>query len=210
MKKNYIIASIALLFSVAFLFSCAQIKQITQTLANLENLKFKLGDVNNFRLYNVSLTDKKNISDFSVVDAAKFLNLFNQNKMPAEFTLNLLVKNPNDGAQGTSKQLATISKLDWRLIIDDVPTINGTINQSISVPGSSQEVEIPIGISLDLLEFFNNKSYESLFNLALAIGGVNSSAARLKLDIKPTVSTPIGAMVYPGRITVLNTEFKSK
>jgi LEA14-like dessication related protein len=111
-------------------------------------------------LYNVANSDKKSISDFSALDAANFLRLYNQKKMPAEFTLNLLVKNPNDGTQGTSKQLATISKLDWRLIIDDVNTINGVVNQSISVPGNSQETAIPIGISLDLLEFFNNKSYE--------------------------------------------------
>jgi len=208
MKKYYIIL-VVIIASVGFLFSCSQIKQITQTLTNIEKLQFKLGSVQGFKLYNVAISDKKSISDFSALDAANFLRLYNQKKMPAEFTLNLLVKNPNNGTQGTSKQLATISKLDWRLIIDDVNTINGVVNQSISVPGNSQETAIPIGISLDLLEFFNNKSYENLFNLALAIGGVNGNSAKLKLDIQPTVSTPIGAITYPGRITVINTEFKN-
>ncbi len=207
MKKYYLLVTVIAI--AGLLYSCSQIKQITQTLTNLEKLQFKLGSVQGFKLYNVSLSDKKSISDFSALDAANFLSKYNQKKMPAEFTLNLLVKNPNNGTQGTSKQLATISKLDWQLIIDDVSTINGTINQSISVPGNSQETTIPIGISLDLLEFLNNKSYENLFNLALALGGVNGSSSKLKLDIQPTISTPIGAIIYPNRITVINTEFKN-
>ncbi|HPO62965.1 MAG TPA: hypothetical protein PK762_07785 [Candidatus Kapabacteria bacterium] len=207
MKKYYVL--VIAISIVGLLYSCSQIKQITQTLTNLEKLQFKLGSVQGFKLYNVSLSDKKNISDFSALDAANFLSQYNQKKMPAEFTLNLLVKNPNTGTQGTSKQLATISKLDWRLIIDDVSTINGTINQSISVPGNSQETAIPIGISLDLLKFFNNKSYDNLFNLALALGGVNGTSSKLKLDIQPTVSTPLGPITYPSRITVINTEFKN-
>ena len=207
MKKYYLL--VISIVIVGLLYSCSQIKQITQTLTNLEKLQFKLGSVQGFKLYNVSLGNKKSISDFSALDAANFLSQYNQKKMPAEFTLNLLVKNPNTGDQGTSKQLATISKLDWRLIIDDVSTINGTINQSISVPGNSQETIIPIGISLDLLEFFKNKSYENLINLALALGGVNGSSSKLKLDIQPTISTPIGEIIYPNRITVINTEFKN-
>ena len=158
MKKYYLLVTVIAI--AGLLYSCSQIKQITQTLTNLEKLQFKLGSVQGFKLYNVSLSDKKSISDFSALDAANFLSKYNQKKMPAEFTLNLLVKNPNNGTQGTSKQLATISKLDWRLIIDDVSTINGTINQSISVPGNSQETTIPIGISLDLLEFLNKKEGE--------------------------------------------------
>lgn len=91
MKKYYIIL-VVIIASVGFLFSCSQIKQITQTLTNIEKLQFKLGSVQGFKLYNVAISDKKSISDFSALDAANFLRLYNQKKMPAEFTLNLLVK----------------------------------------------------------------------------------------------------------------------
>jgi len=62
-------------------------------------------------------------------------------------------------------------------------------------------------MGLDLYNFFGNKGYDGIVNLALAIGGVQGSAARLKLDAQPTVSTPLGAITYPSRITIIDKNF---
>jgi hypothetical protein len=59
-----------------------------------------------------------------------------------------------------------------------------------------------------LYQFFGQQGYDKILNLALALGGVNSSPTRLKLDVHPTVSTPMGAISYPGRITVVDKEYK--
>lgn len=67
---------------------------------------------------------------------------------------------------------------------------------------------IPIRLSLDLLEFFGDKRYEDLIQLALAIGGQSRTPTRLSLDAQPTVSTPVGPMTYPGRVTIVSTEFR--
>jgi hypothetical protein len=63
-------------------------------------------------------------------------------------------------------------------------------------------------MSLDLYEFFGNKGYESVINLALALGGVSGSAAKVKLDIKPTVNTAIGPISYPNRLTIIDKEWR--
>jgi hypothetical protein len=65
-------------------------------------------------------------------------------------------------------------------------------------------------MSLDLIKFFKEQGYESLLNLALALGGVHGSAARINLRATPTVDTFIGPITYPGEITIIDKEFRSE
>jgi hypothetical protein len=66
------------------------------------------------------------------------------------------------------------------LFLDDKETINGNIPHSIEIPGVGQEKTIPIEMSLDLYKFFKDQGYESILNLALALGGVSGSSSRIK------------------------------
>jgi hypothetical protein len=63
-------------------------------------------------------------------------------------------------------------------------------------------------MSIDLYEFFGNKGYEGLLNMALALGGMRRDPARIALDAQPQVSTPLGPIVYPGRLTIISGEFR--
>ncbi len=197
----------SLILFITFLISgCSAIKQVTQTLVNLQRLKFKLENVNGFRLAGISLNDKKSISDFSLSDGLNLTKAFTSKSLPAQFVLNVAAVNPNDGTGGSKQTTATLTSFEWQLYIDDVPTVSGNIDKAIEIPGTGQQSIIPLSISLDLVKFFENKGYEGIVNLALAIGGVNSSPSRLKLDAKPTVSTPFGAISSP-RITVIDKQF---
>jgi hypothetical protein len=42
----------------------------------------------------------------------------------------------------------------------------------------------------------------------LNIGGIGGSPTRLKLDAQPTVTTPLGPISYPGRLTIIDKEFR--
>lgn len=204
-----IIVSLVFLLIGAIAFqSCNVIKDISGTLANLSKLQFKLENVSNFRLSGIDLSNKRTISDFSITDGLKLTNAFATKRFPADFIVNLNAKNPNDGSGNTQKTNATIAKLDYRLILDDIQTISGDIQSPINVPGTGQSVNIPLSMSLDLFEFFGNKGYESVINLALALGGVSGSAAKVKLDIKPTVNTAIGPISYPNRLTIIDKEWR--
>ncbi|MEK7250884.1 MAG: hypothetical protein AAB209_10740, partial [Bacteroidota bacterium] len=61
---------------------------------------------------------------------------------------------------------------------------------------------------LDLMKFFKDKGYESIVNLALALGGANSAPSRLTLRVKPTVQTDFGPISYPNEIDVIDKEFR--
>lgn len=194
------------LFVFTSIAGCSAIKQVTQTLVNLQRLKFKLENVNGFKLAGISLSDKKSISDFSISDGLNLTRAFSSKSFPAQFILNVAAINPNDGTGGSKQTTATLTSFEWQLYIDDVPTVSGNIEKPIEIPGTGQQSIIPLSISLDLVKFFENKGYDGILNLALAIGGVNSSPTRLKLDAKPTVSTPFGAISSP-RITIVDKQF---
>lgn len=211
MKFLKILVAIVFVASSVFMYqACNTLNQIKQTFVDLQKLQFKLENVNGFSVAGIGISNKKAISDFSLSDGLKLAAAFKTKKFPAEFTLNVAAKNPNDGKSSTNaKQTnASITSLDWRLYIDDVQTISGDISAPVTVPGNGQSTIIPLRMSLDLFEFFGNQGYDKVVNLALAIGGVNGSAAKIKLDCKPTVTTNIGNISYPNRITVVNKEWK--
>lgn len=199
------------LILVAFLTglqSCATFDQIAGALLNLQRLKFKLGEVHGFTIAGVRLEGKAGLSDFSVVDGFRLVQAFSARRLPAEFVLDVLAINPNDGTGGSKQTVSTLTGLESRLLIDGKPTVTGNIDRPIEIPGTGQESVIPLRLSLDLLEFFAGRQYEDLVQLALAIGGRNRTPARIALDAQPTVSTPVGPITYPGRITIVSTEFR--
>ncbi len=149
------------------------------------------------------------LKDLNILEAAKLLQTFNKKQVPVSFTLNVAAINPNDGTSGTSKSSVTLQSLDWKLLIDGVQTIAGVVNKQIEIPGSNQKTIIPVEMNLDLYEFFGNKGYENLINLALSLGGVSGSASKLTLNAKPTISTPFGPMAYPGEIQIIDKEFRA-
>jgi hypothetical protein len=208
MKILKVAVLIVFLSSLLFVsYSCKQLQQFADTMSSLQRLQFKLNNVSGFRLAGIDVQNKKSVSDFSITDGFNLANAVNKKKLQADFTVNVDAKNPNDGTGKTKSTVATLTSLDWKLYIDDVQTIAGNINKSIEIPGTGQTTTIPLGMSLDLYQFFGNKGYDGLINLALALGGVQGSAARLKLDAQPTVTTPFGAIQYPGRITIVDKNF---
>jgi hypothetical protein len=203
-------ASLAVLSlaGILVLSSCAALDEMASVLANLQRLKFKLSGVRDFKLLGLDLGSKSALADFSAMDALRALESYRSKKLPVEFVVDVLAVNPNDGTGGTRKTASTLTGLECRLLIDDRPTVVGNIDEPIEIPGTGQESVIPLRLSLDLLEFFGDKRYEDLIQLALAVGGKSRSAARISLDAQPTVSTPLGPITYPGRVTIVSTEFR--
>ena len=187
--------------------SCATLQDLAGALMNIQRLKFKLGQVHDFALMGIPLGAKTGLTDFSVTDGLKLLQGFRSKRLPAEFVLDILAVNPNDGTGGSRQTVSTLTGLESRLLIDGTPTIIGNIDQPVEIPGTGQETVIAIRLGIDLYEFFGSKGYEEIIGLALAIGG-RGDASRLSLDAQPRVTTPFGPITYPGRITIISAEFR--
>jgi hypothetical protein len=206
-KKLFSYLAILFVFSFsAIQFGCTG---VYDAITNLQRLQFKLDKVTGMSLAGVSLASIEKPSNLNILDAASLLGAFTSGKLNAAFTLNVLAKNPNDGTGGTKNASAVIKNLAWRLFLDNKETVNGNIG-NITVPGVGQATNIPIGISLDLVKFFKDQGYESILNLALALGGRNGSSSRVNLKATPTVTTVLGDITYPGEIDIIDTEFRGQ
>lgn len=187
---------------------CATLTEMAGALSNLQRLKFRVAGVSGFTVANISLSGKQQITDFGLMDGINLLAGYNRKKLPAGFTLNIKALNPNDGTGGSPQTTSTLTSFEWRLLIDDKPTVSGNIEKPIEIPGTGQSAVIPLEINLDLMEFFGEKGYNDLLNLALALGGAQSDISRLAIDAQPRVSTPLGEITYPGRIIIVSKEYR--
>lgn len=198
--KKIILLSVVLLFLTS---SCS----VYETMVNLSRLKFKLGAVNNFTVSSINISTKSSLQDFNAMELLNLTQVIATGKLPASFTLNVEAKNPNDGTGGYPKTDATLKAFPWRLEIDNVETISGNIGTPVPVPGSGEVTNIPLEMNIDLIEFFGNKGFDNLLNLALALGGQQGSSAKLSLFATPTVSSPLGDIKYPGELKIVDQSF---
>ncbi len=127
-----------------------------------------------------------------------------------DFNLNVAAINPTDSTGGTPKATATLTSFAWTLLVDSTATIGGNIVSPITIPGTGQKVIIPLHMNLDLYQFFQSRGYQSILNLALALGGANSNTSRLMVRAKPTIRTDFGDITYPDEITIVDKEFRSQ
>ncbi|HPS63999.1 MAG TPA: hypothetical protein PK447_00335 [Ignavibacteria bacterium] len=204
--KKLLVPIFALLVVLSF-SGCAGLQN---AITNAQRLQFKLGGISAFTLAGVGLSNYTSLTNINPLDLLTLTNSFTKGQLPVNFTLDLIAKNPNDGTGGTTESSAIIKQIDWRLLVDEQETINGVVGNSITIPGVGQTATIPIQMSFDLMQFFKNGQLNNLVNLAMALGGKNSSASRLTLKIKPTVSTFLGPISYPGEINVIDKEFRAQ
>ena len=207
MKKIKITLGV-MLVSVLLFQSCATLSEIGRTLTNLQRLQFRLEGIGDFSLAGVRINRKSQLRDFSIADGIRLLAAFRNRQLPARFILNVAARNPNDGRSGTTRTISTLTRFDWRLLIDDQPTVSGGIDRPLEIPGTGQTTILPLRMDLDLYEFFGEGGYNDLLNLALALGGQRNDISRVALDARPSVSTPLGDIAWPEPITIISREFR--
>ncbi len=197
-----------LILGALLLQGCATLGEIARSLTNLQRLKFRLEGIGDFSLAGIRVNEKSQLRDFSITDSIQLLAAFRSKRLPARFLLNVEARNPNDGSGGSTRTISTLTRFDWRLLIDDRPTISGGIDKALEIPGSGQSTIIPLRLELDLYEFFGSHGYNDLLALALALGGKSGDISRVSLDARPSVSTPLGDITWPEPITIVSKEFR--
>ncbi len=194
---------LSMLAATSLLSSCATLN----ALAGLNRIQFKLNEVRSVRLAGIDLSNKHRVTDFGLMDAASLLSAFRSGRFPLTFTLNVLAKNPNK-PNGASLNALQVTDLPWRLLLNGKETISGNIAAPVAVPpGGSTEV-IPLEVSMDLKQFFADKGYDEIVELALALSG-QGGVSQVQLKATPEMGTPIGRIRYPGELTIVSTQFSN-
>lgn len=189
---------------------CKSISDISTSLLSLEKMEFRLAGIQDMRLAGVGMSSVAAVSDLSIQDALALTTAFQRRSLPTTFVLKVEARNPNTGGAGKRSSPLKLTALNWRLIIDGVPTVAGDLDRPIEIPGTQDVAIIPITVSIDLYRFFAEQGYDKILNLAMALGGKQGSTARLQLDAKPSVEAPFGSLTYPGRITIVDSEFRQR
>jgi hypothetical protein len=172
---------------------CATLQQI----AALRRVDFDLDRLSGGRLANVDLSRIRSYEDLTAPQIALIGIAIARKDLPLAFHLHVSAVNPSDN-QVTARLLA----MDWSLFIEDQETISGSLTQAFSLP-PGDTVDIPIAMSLNLLDFFGSQSRQ-LVDIALAAAGAGGSPTRISLRASPTVDTPVGPIRYPQPITILS------
>ena len=208
LRRSLLVALLVLLSSA--MNGCSTLKSVADALTSLGKLQFKLGDVNNFSLGGINISSLSSYTDINPMQVIDLTSAVRKNKLPVSFTLKILARNPNDGTATKATPLF-LRKMVWTLSIDDRKTITGVTDRRLEIPASGQTTTIPVTMDLDLMQFFSDKGFDDIMNLAFAIGGRSGSSSRLKLTARVTVENPVTQQPfeYPSEITVVNTQFSN-
>lgn len=200
--------SLIVLAVLLFSESCATLDQLSSALVNLKRLQFRIGAVTDFRLAGIDLGRKSGRGQITALEALSLAGAYASKRLPAELVLEVEAVNPNDGTGGTRQTTSTLTALECRLLVDGTPTVTGNLDRPFEIPGTGQATVVPIRLSLDLYDFFGGKRYADLIDLALALGGAGRDTSRVSLDALPTVTTPLGNITWPSRITIVAREYR--
>ncbi len=191
------------LLSVILLAGCG----IYKSVVNASRLKFKLGRVTDADVAGINISEKSSLKDFNAMDLLKLSSGFARKDLVLSFILNVDAKNPNDGTGGYAKTDLTITHLRWRLFIDNKETVFGDLDKPLQIPGKGESTVIPIRVNIDLIKFFGDRGFNNLMNLIFAVAGKKGTSANLVLYVKPSVSSFMGDISYPGELKVVSKKF---
>lgn len=180
-------SALVLLIGVALIFSgCATLQHV-----GLSPLNFSLQRVSSLQIAGIDVTRTKSVEELNMFQVARATLAVSRKNIPLNLTVHIQSENP------VSNQIAAkLVNMDWTLILDGRRTISGVIDRPVTIPAGSSR-EIPLRLTLNLFDFFNDKSALDLLDLALAFAGEGGGIPRgVALEIHPTVDTPFGPIKY--------------
>lgn len=172
---------------------CATLQQV----AALRNVEFTLDRASDVRLAGVELARIRSFDDLSLVDAGRLALAVSRNQLPMDFQLHVLAENPADNPSD-----ARLMRMDWTLLLQGKETLSGVFDRQVLLP-PGQPTDVPIVISLNLLDFFQGGAQDML-ELALALSGQGGAPKDVELRATPSIDTPLGLMRFPRPITIVS------
>ncbi|MFQ5519130.1 MAG: hypothetical protein ACE5E3_03915 [Mariprofundus sp.] len=178
---------VSTLLASLLLGSCASLH-----LSNdLSKVKFSLDRISSVQVAGIDLMHIDSLDELNMFQMARATLAVSRNSLPLDLTLHLKSENPL-----ANKIAATLTRLDWTLILDGRDTISGTLEDDITLSAGNAQ-DIPLRLSMNMLEFFNEKNAMDLLDMALAFGAEDGAIPPgLALKIRPTIDTPFGPITY--------------
>lgn len=177
---------------VLLLAGCTALREA----ANLRNVRFQIDRLTETRLAGIDVSDLESFEDLSSRDVLRLGASLSDGSLPLSFVLHLRATNPSENDTN-----ARLTKMEWTLLLDETETVSGTYDGEVLLrPGDPTDV--PVHIDLDLVRFFDENLREFI-DLVSALSG-EGPPRRVKLKVRPTITTRFGPIKYPSEITVVS------
>lgn len=188
------VAAASVTLSLLGMQGCQTIREIRA----LERVDFALDRVSRMTLAGVDLTGVGSYTDLAFLDVGKIGAGLAAGSLPLDFDLHIAARNPPENAVQ-----ARLIAMDWTVLLQGRDAVSGSIDREVILPpGETRDVTITVG--LDLLEFVEGNAVD-LVELALAIAGKEGGKPKeITVRARPTISTAIGPIRYPGEITIVS------
>lgn len=164
-------------------------------IAALEQVQLSFDRVSDGDLAGVDLARYRSLSEIPARDLLQIGLAYRQGELPLRFTAHVGAENPD-----TNAVTARLERLGWTLRLNGREALNGVVDRPIVLP-AGQRVDVPIGVEVDLLDLYSDNR-DDLIQLALRLIGRGGDPQNLELAVRPTVSTPLGPIDYPGEIVL--------
>ncbi len=170
---------------------CATIQQI----AALRRVTFAFTNVSDVRIAGVRVEDGASFTRLSLADAAKVAAAVATRDVPLDLVAHVSATNPREN---TVK--ASMVGLDWTFFVEDRRMLAGALSRIVAIePGVTADV--PLAVRFDLLSLASGGARD-LYDVALAVAGQGSVQKELRLELVPTIETPMGPMRFPSPVIV--------
>lgn len=178
---------------VLILFAgCAALTQ----LAPLYPVEFAFDRVSNVRI--AGMVPSSAYSSLSPEDLTRIASAVARRDVPIDLVVHIRATSPTKNTVN-----ARMPQMEWTFFVEDQEVVHGTLAQSfLFEPG--KPADIPLPISFDAYDVFGGRSRD-LYELGLAIAGVPGHEKEIRVDIRPTIETGIGPILYATPITLRRT-----
>ena len=178
------------IFGIIALLSFSGCATMTQH-SDLSKVKFTLDYISDVSVAGINLMHIQSPEDLNMFQVARATLAVSRENLPLNLTLHLKSENPL-----ANRVAAKLIRIDWTLVLDGRDTVSGTMHNNIKL--NAGEVEsIPLSLSLNMFEYFNEKSAMDMLDLALAFAGSDGAIPQgVALKVRPTIDTIFGPITY--------------
>lgn len=187
MKKRLL----AILLIAITLISCDAAKQQASGVYNLVKCQYNYNSISGLSIAGINASNGLSLTSIPKVTA---ILTGTATSIPLDFTLNLDVKNPNDGS-------AILNGMDYTIIIDNIEFTRGSVNQSLNI-GAGQTQTLPINIGFDLATLMKKNSKDAVTEIAKNFLGMGSRASNVSIELRPTFKVGDSRITSPFPIPV--------
>lgn len=167
---------ITISLSLALMLSgCQAFQNMLSSMYNLVNCDYNYNSISNLSMSGINMS--KGLTPLMIPTVLSIIE-GKASSIPLDFTLNLDVKNPNNGT-------AAFQALKYIISIDDIEVTNGNFNQAFSV-GAGESKVLPMNIGLDIAKLMQNNSRSSIQTIFLNFLGLGDKASEVTVQLKPS------------------------